>query len=205
MCVIIKMRSLKIRLDDVRAGIRFQEIVANLLDGLAPGVRHVSDNERECAKRHDAVQHERTGAHPQKYIRVHFYGDKIEDRRQTRDDGTGHAGHVDWEHLAEHGVRDRPQTQTIHGHVEQDARDDDHVGEQRVSGARARAQERGQREHCRGVARARDQRQLLEPGLGQQHRQQYHGAEISKPGQQRHQVAVDRHVQLVHQLDHVRR
>jgi len=180
-----------------------QKLVADLLDGLAPGVRYDCRDEHEREQPKRSVQREHARAQPYAQVRVRLDGDEVEHGRHARDDGTGHAGHVGGEHLAEHGVRYGPQSQPVHGHVEQHATDDHHVDDERVAAA-VELQEHGQQHHGRGVAGARHVGQLLEPEPGEQHGQQDHGGQVGEPGQQRHQVAVHGHAEAAEQLDHVR-
>jgi len=180
-----------------------QEIVADLLDGLAPGVRHDGRDEHEREQRQGPVQSEHARAQPYAQVRVRLDGHEVEHGRHARDDGTRDAGHVGGEQLAEHGVRYGPQSQTVHGHVEQHATDDHGVYDQRVAAAVAQ-QERGQQDHGRGVTGARHVRQLLETEPAEQHGQQDHGRQVGEPSEQRHQVSVDGDAEAAEQLDHVR-
>lgn len=180
-----------------------QELIADLLDCLAPGVRHDGRNEHEREQRQRSVhgEHARTQRYAQ--VRVRLDGDEVEHGRHARDDRTRHAGHVGWEHFAEHGVRYGPQSKPVHGHVEQHAADDHHVGDERVAVA-VPLQEHGQQHHGRGVTGARHVRQLLKTVSGEQHGQHDHGRQVGEPGHHRHQVVVDRHTDAAEQLDHVR-
>jgi len=85
-----------------------QEIVTDLLDGLAPSVRHDGRDEHEREQRQGPVKREHARAQPYAQVRVRLDGHEVEQGRHARDDRTGDAGHVGGEQLAEHGVRYGP-------------------------------------------------------------------------------------------------